>query len=629
MFRTRRGVPGRRHSPSPRSSSGRYARACRPFAFLASISIILLAPSPAPLWAAQDDGHSLQALREMAAAGAPGLALQRMQEAQPEAADRPEAWAEWERARIAILIDAGAWQRALDSLTDLPGATPEPFRRWALERRADLHLELNQPDAARALLRELLWHAGPGASALELRRWRRLVVRSHLVAGDLDDAVTALRRYDQDYADRSTADLVLQTRILLRAGRADEANARLPAAATAELHALRLLAQLRRGAVDPWAVWLRARDATAVDSVDAAAAARFWFVAAEAAAEQSDPGGRALAVERAAARVASLPAAETLFRVGGSALWRAWLELGRSYANEQRLLIGDDAAWFEAVQASLPRYPVRARSLLAVVALRGGTTVRETAHARLLDSLAEHGPGLAVARQAYLHSDRFPVLGQVPPIVRYRLVDDALARDDLELATRLLEDLRAAPGNADAYNWRLLRARVLILGGRPRDGAEALASVLSDYDQLGGGRLDRLMQVVFDLQGARAHESALALLERLGERDLPGQRRRELLYWRAESHQALDAHARAAELYLRSATLLDGKGGDPWGQTARYQAAGALAEAGLISDARRIYEHLLRVTTDSKRRATLRQRLERLGLREAAPADLPAAAEGS
>src|SRR5699024_10103843 len=103
----------------------------------------------------------------------------------------------------------------------------------------------------------------------------------------------------------------------------------------------------------------------------------------------------------------------------------------------------------------------------------------------------------------------------------------------------------------------------------------------------------------------------------------PLQRRRELLYWRAESREGLEQYGAAAALYLRSALLADGRGADAWGQTARYQAAGMLAQAGLVGDARRIYRALLRVTQNENRRSTLRHRLRQLPSAGAAATDLP------
>ena len=69
-----------------------------------------------------------------------------------------------------------------------------------------------------------------------------------------------------------------------------------------------------------------------------------------------------------------------------------------------------------------------------------------------------------------------------------------------------------------------------------------------------------------------------------------------------------------AYLYLKSATLTDVTAMDPWAQTARYSAAKALAEAGLLEDARQIYSGLLRATRDTSRKAVLQNEIQRLHL---------------
>jgi hypothetical protein len=53
---------------------------------------------------------------------------------------------------------------------------------------------------------------------------------------------------------------------------------------------------------------------------------------------------------------------------------------------------------------------------------------------------------------------------------------------------------------------------------------------------------------------------------------------------------------------------------DPWGQTARYQAAKALAQAGLIEDANTLYNGLLKSTDDPARRAVLQREIQQLWL---------------
>lgn len=571
----------------------------------------------------------------MARAGAPALALSLLDEAQPAATDDPRAWMRWERERIGILGRTGAWQRALERLAHAPSQAPDAFRLWARERRAAFHLELGQAEPAAELLRGLLWRQGRDAPESERRRWRRLVIRTHLVADRVDDAVLALRRFDQDYDDAEPAWVALRTRVLLRTDRAAEAAAGLPQERAGELAAVGMLARARADQLDPEQAYQRSVEAATADGVEGATAARWWFVAADISAREDDPGRRALATERALAFASSLPPGDELFALDGDDLWSAWLTFGRHVGNDEQLLIGDDAAWFSAAEEAMPQSPVRARSLLAVVAQQGQGQ-RARAHRLLLDHLADHGPGLAVARRAYLHADeRYPGLADVPAVVRYRLVDDALARDDLELASRLLAGLSQAPSDVGAFSWDLMRARVMIRGERYAEGSATLAQMIQAHPGLQGKRLDRLLQVVFDLQGAGKHERAMTLLRRLDHAQLPIQRRRELLYWRAESHQGLEQYREAAALYMRSALLMPPDkleagavpGGDPWGQTARYQAAGMLAKAGLVGDARRIYEDLLRVADSDDRKSTLRHRLRKLPSTEATPDNLPTEAE--
>jgi hypothetical protein len=90
--------------------------------------------------------------------------------------------------------------------------------------------------------------------------------------------------------------------------------------------------------------------------------------------------------------------------------------------------------------------------------------------------------------------------------------------------------------------------------------------------------------------------------------------RRELLFWMADSRKAQSLHAEAARLYLQSATLSDNNSMDPWAQTARYQAAKSLGEAGMAKDAVYIYQQLLRITENPERRSVLRHELQQLRL---------------
>ena len=77
----------------------------------------------------------------------------------------------------------------------------------------------------------------------------------------------------------------------------------------------------------------------------------------------------------------------------------------------------------------------------------------------------------------------------------------------------------------------------------------------------------------------------------------------------------MERYDRAAESYIKSAAYGE-ESFDIWGQTARYHAAEALTEGGMLEDAREMYEGLLRVTTDPARVTTLKRKVQDLWLRE-------------
>ena len=119
---------------------------------------------------------------------------------------------------------------------------------------------------------------------------------------------------------------------------------------------------------------------------------------------------------------------------------------------------------------------------------------------------------------------------------------------------------------------------------------------------------------LFDLQKVGEHDKAIRLLGAMF-RSVPGIKlKRELLFWMADSSKAKGNHSEAARYYLRSATLEDNNSMDPWAQTARYQAAKSLGEAGMTSDAAFIYRQLLKITESPQRRAVLRHELQQLRL---------------
>lgn len=575
--------------------------------------LLLLLPGPGQ---ARDPGEFLELARQ----GAPGLALRLMDRHQPAAARDPLGWARWEQARLDILARAGRWEALVQRVEALPEGLPPEVADAARLRQARALLELGRAAEARAVLRRLLWDPRARRSPQALAALRRLVAQSYLAEGRLEDARIALRRYRQDYPESTEAERLLQGRVLLRAGEPAAAAAALQGLKGAEARALALLAGLRAGTLEAEAV-RREAETEAAKPEEAGLGpmerARWWLVAAEAAGRVEALPKRILALEQALRGRESL-GADQVFRVDGEALWAAYLAYGQRLGNQRQLLIGDDAAWLEAAaQAAAGHAVVGPRSYYAVVALMGlDPAAREQAHRALTASLLAEEGGREVVAGLYLDSQRFPEVAAIPHAVRYELADYALARGDAVLASRLLADLAEPPAGLDPFQWQLRRARVLILGGREDAGIDVLYSLLAALPVLDRERADRLLQVVFDLQTVKRHEAAINLFVALGPRLQDPQQQRELLYWEAESFEALGQYEQAAWRYLRSAVLLDPNAYDPWAQTCRFHAAEALARAGLVADARRLYQDLLRATAEPERRIVLRHRLQQLQLQQ-------------
>ena len=190
----------------------------------------------------------------LAEQGSPALALHLMAQQQNSAASD---WAAWEKARILIYQQRRDWpslvrrvqtlvasgilycpwmdecherrMRLSDPLAILaPDNLPLAFVHWALAQGAAAQLELGQGAAAREWLLRLIWEPASINSSLSveshtLSQWRRMVIHSYIVDGRVDDAYTAMLRYQQDYGEADTQTRLLQAHVLLLVGRAAEA----------------------------------------------------------------------------------------------------------------------------------------------------------------------------------------------------------------------------------------------------------------------------------------------------------------------------------------------------------------------------------------------------------------------
>ncbi len=558
--------------------------------------------------------------------GAPQLASFLVERNQPAWAENPLEWLGWEKVRLELYQSQHDWKALEASVAALPANLPAPFRQWAEGLQVRALLEQGKGERARALLQRAIWGATE-PEAEQLADWRRLVIRSYLVEGQVDDAQIAMLRYRQDYGDGSDEWRLLQAQVMLRAGAKGEVPGLLEKVQGADARILVLLAHLRIGDQRAAAVAHEARQITHQESLTPSQRIQAWALAAEAAAVAKDAPGRAQALEQALSQPGAVSQLAGVLPLDADDLWDAYLSYGQAAGNHEQLLVGQDQAWFDKAGEFAQRYPLRARAMYTVVALHGlDEQTRSLAHLQLAQSLTSTEGGELLMRRLYLESQRFAQLDGVPEPIRHRLVDLALAASEVGLAARLMRGLTSPPAGLERIEWQMRRARVAILAGEPEVGVQLMNTLLDETPQLETAALDRLLQVVFDLQTIGRHDDALRLFEALARRPLDDQRRRELLFWMADSYRETGRHELAAYHYLRSATLVDPFSMDRWAQTARYQGARELARGGLFADARRLFQGLLNSTRDSSRRAVLQRELQQLQLKEQASATQTATA---
>ena len=567
----------------------------------------LLALSP------QIRAGELERVAAVAQGGATELALRLLDKHQPSTADQLN-WIRWEKLRFKLLADKQRSGTLAQRVDEFPPELPSPFVRWALTEASLAQLVTKDGVAARKYLRRLLWTTG--VDAKQFAKWRRMVIRSYLVDNNVADAHTALLRYKQDYRVNNDVWRLLHAKVLLRAGRYEGALDVLQDIQSVEGKLLRLLAGLRSGIYQASVVKDRGSQLIKLAERKPPLQRNAWALVAESAAKAGDVVHRVIALEQGLSLSNHSTQSDDLFKLRADDLWQAYEWLAETLGNRLQLLVDDDQVWLVQAKEYENSDRIYARALYALLAQRSpNASVRQSAHTQLATFLFADGQEETV-RWLYTRSKQFDSLDAIPSAIRDRLSDVALKRQDIHFAARLLKGLDVPPADVDADQWSLRRARVLIYAGDFDEAAVWLSQILDGKKTLTPDFADRYLQVLFDLQAVGRHAQAYILLESVFSLVEDPRRRREILFWMADSKKGMSEHQEAGELYLRSAIFGATQGGDPWGQTARYHAAEALGKAGLTADARDVYGKLLAHTADQRRRALIQRNMQQLWLRE-------------
>jgi hypothetical protein len=563
-------------------------------------------------------GSALQAdekltiLKRISASGAPDLTIRLLDQAQPQIDADLYGWIAWEQERLAILSNWQEWDQLLVRIEKLPDDLPNLFKEQIVSYKVKAYLKTAQPSQARELLRQQLWRV-ESAQLSQYQIWRRLIIQTYLQENRINDARISMLRFNQDYDHKDQDWMMLQSEVLMRSERYEQVIQLLSEANYWQAEVISLLAQLRIGQLDHDDI--RSRVSIVESDKDQDFDKLITYrVLGYYASQRMSVVDQVVALEQIFH--SDVSSSLNLFKLTADKLWRAYAEYGRLVGNRAELLVGDDQQWLDLAKIVSDVTPAKSRSLSALLMWESSDPdiIMATAQ-QYLETLGNDDPtNRNLLENLFNKSQIFADANRIPTPIRYHLVDVALKNANIEEATRLMSGLTTIPSGTTRFNWLLRQARVLVLGGRYDEGQKVLETLISEYDEVTDENTDRLLQVLFDLQTVELNESAIQLFNFLLSKPISPRHHREILFWIADSYQGLEQYEQAALLYLRSAILPGPESMDPWAQTARYNAAESLKNAGLVDDARRIYEALLKITPEPVRRSLLKHNIQQLWL---------------
>ena len=561
----------------------------------------------------------IEEVRTIAKSGAVSLALQSIDGHQKKLDIKNDLniWLDWERERLSIYQIGQRWQVLQQRVAAYEYELPDNFYFWAKQQQVDALLVLKQGQQARQILQHLIWsEKGTEIQNRWLPLWQKRVIKSYLVDNETNDALLAAQRYYQDYRTNDIEDRLLRARILLINNREEEVvELLMKDTKHPEGGMLYLLAQLRSKERPPRKVLQSAYRQMRGKWASKKLKYMLWAVVAEAARRSNDRPSMANALEFVLAGHKNIELPRGLFNFTSDTLWNAYIDYAEYLGNKAQFLIGDDQQWLNAAIKAQKKEPVKARSLFAMVMLKGqNDDTRIRAAKGFLNLMHKRKRGAELVKKLFLKSEYFKTIQSIPAPIRYDLVEISLSRSNIELASTLMTTIKTAPSDVDKFQWQLRRARIFVLGGKAEEGSQALKELLDNNKKFTRKQIDHFLQVVFDLQTVKEHELAFQLFSAIFPKIDDVVLQRELYYWMADSRKAQENYAAAARLYLRSAMHAGNNGLDPWGQTARYQVAEMLAKADLLQDAHALYQQLLDVTKEPARRAVLKHELQKLWL---------------
>lgn len=559
------------------------------------------------------DAQNLAVARSLVKTGALNLALDYLQRHPPSVASIA-IWEAWAEQKWSILILLEDWYALKQDAHGLP-ASFGAAKYLAIPYEARAMIALGELDAARQLLQ-------PALLQKDIPLHIQKSVREQLIAlyrarGDYVNAKIEAIRFHDEFKPQDSAWFIQRAVIEYLADDAAGASQLLGPIASIEAKLLQAYFRLRAGEIDATAALLLMHRQLARKRITDDEKKLAYALKATAGQHVDE-----------AAKLAQIQSLEQYLVTGDVDLYpdvtshtpeslkNAYLQLSDLLINTALINPGRSSLKFTlAQQAEKAELPIKARALYADVMLgQGDEALGLAAKRAFVNSLVQAEQYTLLSRLL----GKQKIMGDfkhVGSATSAKILNFALAQGDANLILAIAPHLGEAPKNIDSQDWILQKARVDIFAGRFAHAQDKLENWIDQHDTLTGKDVDRVLQAVFDLQSVQQNDLSLVLFEKISDKTNSKRHKREILFWRAQSHDALDERTTAAQLYLRSA-MVEANGFDQWGQSARYHAAYTLMEAGAYFDARRLFEALQSVATDTARHTTIKQALQRLWLIE-------------
>lgn len=521
----------------------------------------------------------------------------------------------WAKVRLELLAQQHAWHQILSVTKDWPESLIHADRHDLLWYQARARIALHQGTSARKVLQRWLWTGGTVPTGRkEIMQARRWLISAYLDEQDDQDARLALLNYVFDYPRESRRQGGRLAAIWLRLGEPAKALPLVDGKPNNPTYWLYLLGRLQSGQWSPAKVLQSARVALRKIHSDRESQAQLWGVCVRAAQRMHHLKTEIEVLQHYLIET-SINAPSDLLPYNGDTLWKLYLAYAQDYGRRQHLSMGDDHAWEKATQkASHLHNRTLAIAINALLALKGRTAEGRATGFRWLAILSlktKHGQRLL--KQTFLAAPKqFPHMAAIPVGVRLVLANDAVVSGDSVLAAKLLKGVTTPPPKQKIFPWTLKIAQLLVIGGQSADGEKRLLSLLKNYKQLNRKQMAEFLQDVFTLQNVHHDQMALKIFQRAFKKTNDAVQKRQILFWMAQSEQALRHYRLAAADYLMSSFWQVKNSWDPWGIAARYHAALALAQGEDRSDARRILKSMLPHLTKPAEKKSVLSELARL-----------------